>query len=355
MNPNLRKMIGQKFILGLENNITDEEIKILIHKYKIGGFILYKKNYSDYTSMLKFIKKLKTFNKDNDIPLFISIDQEGGRVDRLPKEVRNTPPAFKLSRSKESDNIKISANLVGNILKKSGINMDFAPVLDIKRFSDGHAIGDRSFGENSNEVIKYGVDYFNHLNKNVIAVTKHFPGHGAIQKDSHYFLPVVKSLDAFKDDIKPFQEAIKNGCDAIMVGHILIKEVNKFFPIAFDKYFLYNNLRSKLHYNGLLITDELRMRAVYFRYSLMHLIKRAFEGEIDIVLMKYVNDLNKFDKLYKLYSNNALDQNKLKLSYERIINIKKKYHLNDNTNYEGINISDFNNEVEKLLNKVNHL
>lgn len=354
MNINLREMIGQKFILGLDNTITDEEIKILIQKYKIGGFILYKKNYSDYPSMLKFIKKLKTFNKENLIPLFISIDQEGGRVDRLPKEVRNTPPAFKLSKSKTPvKNIETSAKLVNKILRESGINMDFAPVLDVKRFEDGHAIGDRSFGESADNVIKYGLEYFKYLNNNVIAVAKHFPGHGAIQKDSHYFLPVVRDFKTFTEDIKPFYKAVENGCDAIMVGHILIKKINRFYPIAFDKDFLYNTIRKKYNYSGLLITDELKMRGIYFRYRLMSLIKKAFQGEIDVILMKYNNDLKKLDKLYKLYSNKKLDVGKLEESFKRIVNIKIKYNLTDNINYNGIDLKKFNQEVEELLTKIN--
>lgn len=353
MNSDLREIIGQKFILGLENTITDEEIKILIQKYKIGGFILYKKNYSDYPSMLKFIKKLKEYNKENSIPLFISIDQEGGRVDRLPKEVRNTPPAFKLSKSKNSlENIENSSKLVGKILKESGVNMNFAPVLDIKRFADSHAIGDRSFGENAEDVIKYGVNYFQQLNNNVIAVAKHFPGHGAIQKDSHYFLPVVKNLKTFEEDLKPFYEAIKMGCDAIMVGHILIKEVNNFYPIAFDKNFLHDTLRKNYNYDGLLITDELKMKGIYFRYSLISLIKKAFHNEIDIILMKYTNDLNKFDKLYKYFIKNKLEFEHLQNSYKRIIRIKKKYNLNDHIDYRGTDIDKFNNEVETLLKKI---
>lgn len=352
MNYEIRKMIGQKFILGLDANINDDIIKTLIQKYKIGGFILYKKNYQNYSSMLNFIKKLKSYNKMNDTPLFISIDQEGGRVDRLPKEIKNTPPAFKLSKSNNPMiNIKKSAELVNKILVESGINMNFAPVLDIKRFEDGHAIGDRSFGENAKEVSKYALEYFKHLNNNLISVIKHFPGHGAIQKDSHYFLPVVRNYKTLEEDIQPFLKAIKDGCDAIMVGHILIKDINWLYPIAFDKNFLLKKLRKEVNYDGLLITDELKMKGIYYRYNIMKLIKNAFQGEIDIILMKYTNDLSKFEKLFKLYNNNILDIEKLKTSYQRIINIKNKYNLNDNTNYNGINIENYNKEIIELLNE----
>ena len=159
-------------------------------------------------------------------------------------------------------------------------------------------------------------------------------------------------MKTFEEDVKPFMEAIKKECDAIMVGHILIKDVNWFYPIAFDNTFLEEKLRKDAGFDGLLITDEIKMRAIYFRYNIMNLIKRAFRGEIDIVLMKYTNDLAKFDKLYELYNNKVLDMKKLKKSYQRIVNIKKKYNLNDNTGYKGIDIEKFNKEVEDLLKKV---
>ena len=107
--------------------------------------------------------------------------------------------------------------------------MNFAPVLDIKRFEDNHAIGDRAYSSNVNLVSKYGIDYMETLkNNNIVSVIKHFPGHGATTKDSHFILPIIRKniSNIEKEDMKPFKKAIKKGADDLLVGHLLIKDEN---------------------------------------------------------------------------------------------------------------------------------
>lgn len=353
MDSNLIKMIGQKFILGLDvNNVTPAVIKA-IKTFKIGGVILYKKNYSDYQSMINLIKKLKSLNQSNPHPLFIAVDQEGGRVNRLSKPILNIPAAYKITKTGQIKNAIEAAQITGEILVQSGFNMNFAPVLDIKRFDDNHAIGDRSFGPDIQTISKYGLPYFKELNKHLISVVKHFPGHGKVNQDSHFILPTARKYADFQTDLIPFERAIRNGCDAIMVGHLLIKDINQFYPIAFSKNFLKPNLRQLYQFKGLIITDQIKMRALYFRYNIFHLIKRAFENDVDIVLMKFKpQDLKKFTKLIKLYHANQLNQSQLKESYQRIIQIKEKYQINDNLNFNGIDITTYNNRIAKLRNKI---
>ena len=136
----IQEKIGQMVIIGLNSKGITEEIKVMIQKYKIGGIILYKKNFTSYEQMIELIKELKELNKENKIPLFITVDQEGGRVNRLPKEILNLPSAYKIATKCGIEEIKKSAEIIGKILKKSGFNMNFAPVLDIKRFENKHAI-----------------------------------------------------------------------------------------------------------------------------------------------------------------------------------------------------------------------
>ena len=122
--------------------------------------------------------------------------------------------------------ISESAKITGQILKKSGINLNFAPVLDIKRFKSSHAIGDRCYGDNKEDVSKYGISVMKELqNQGIISVIKHFPGHGATKLDSHALLPVINTdINTLqKEELHPFEEAIKQGADAILVGHLLIK------------------------------------------------------------------------------------------------------------------------------------
>ena len=183
----MQEKIGQMMMVGLTGNKINDRIKNLILKYKIGGFIVYRKNFATYTEMLNLIKELKSLNSQNKIPLFIAIDQEGGRVNRMPKEFKNLPAAYKIAKTENMEMIKQAGDITGEMLYNTGINMNLAPVLDIKRFNDNHAIGDRCFGETKENVAKYGIATMKELQNNkVIPVIKHFPGHGLTQKDSHF-------------------------------------------------------------------------------------------------------------------------------------------------------------------------
>ena len=175
-NLNLQEKIGQLFLVAYEENIITEELKILIQKYKIGGIILYRKNFIEYNNLVKFINNLKELNKNNPLPLFISIDQEGGRVNRLPKEIENLSSPFCLAKNKDINIIKDATNITSKILKETGYNMNFAPVLDIKNFDENHSIGDRCYGENVLDVSKFGICAMKVFQSNeIIPVIKHFP------------------------------------------------------------------------------------------------------------------------------------------------------------------------------------
>ena len=152
----IKEKLGQMFIIRMQEKEINDELISLIKDYHVGGISLYSKNYNSYEEMIKLINELKRINsKYNNTPLFISIDEEGGRVDRLPKEFVTLPSAKKISSKEE--NIIEQGKIIGEVLSKTGINLDFAPVLDIQRFPDNHAIGDRCFGDNKESVAKNGL------------------------------------------------------------------------------------------------------------------------------------------------------------------------------------------------------
>ncbi len=136
----IQEKIGQMIIIGMEKNYITPHIKTMITKYKIGGVILYKKNFHTYQEMIQLIEKLKELNKSNRISLWIAIDQEGGRVNRMPEEILNLPSAYQIATKTSIKEVEKSAEIIGKLLKQSGYNLNFAPVLDIKRFQDRHAI-----------------------------------------------------------------------------------------------------------------------------------------------------------------------------------------------------------------------
>ena len=354
----IEEKIGQMIMVGIDSNIITERTKKLILKYKIGGVILYRKNFKTYNDMLNLINELKNLNKLNKVPLFISIDQEGGRVNRMPKEIINLPPANKLSKTKHLELIKKSAQITGTILSKSGINMNFSPVLDIKRFEDGHAIGDRSYGENKEDVIKYGIPVMEELQKQgIISVIKHFPGHGATKKDSHFRLPVIdKPINELeKEDMEVFNQAIKNGADAILVGHLRVKNATGIFPASLSRKFIIHNLREKYRFRGLVISDDLKMRAIRLVYGPKLSIKKAFEAGNDIIIFRFnqKEEEEAITEIIELTKKNKIKEYRINRRDKRVLNIKEKYNVSDIKILEGINIEEINKEILKIREAVN--
>ena len=161
----LEEKIGQMLIMGLEDK-EQKEIDSIIKKLKIGGIIIYKKNYNNYEQMLGLINNIKEMNAENKIPITISVDQEGGRVNRMPPEILNLKSATKFANSKDVELVKETGNIIGKMLSETGISMDYAPILDIRRFEEKHAIGDRCYGENKEDVEKYAIEVMKKIQQN---------------------------------------------------------------------------------------------------------------------------------------------------------------------------------------------
>lgn len=352
----IEQRIGQMLIIALEEKEITEKTINIIQKYNIGGIILYRKNYANYEEMLKLINKLKEINKLNEIPLFISIDQEGGRVNRMPSEILNLKSASKFAKTGNTQNIKESAKIIAEMLAKTGISMNYSPVLDIKNFNEKHAIGDRCYGENEENVSKYGIEFMKELSKGgVIPVVKHFPGHGATKQDSHMTLPVVKkSKEKLEnEDMVSFKNAIQNEAEAIMIGHILVKDIDKKYPASLSKKMIQEYLVEKLKFKGLIITDDLKMLAVRLRYSLKRAVTLAINSGNNMIMIgtKY----KKIEKIIKNVSKKVIkgkiDINKINESLEKIVSVKKKYNVNDNE-VAGFDIEDINAKIQELNNKI---
>ena len=356
-NLTLKEKIGQMLIVGMDDNVIDDRIKNLILNYKIGGIILYRKNFSTYQEMINLISELKKLNSINKIPLFIAIDQEGGRVNRMPAEIHNIKNALSLSKTNNIEIIEEAADITGEILEKSGYNMNFSPVLDILGNNTPKGIGDRCFGKNKEDVSKYGIITMKQLqNHKIISVIKHFPGEGITKMDSHYFLPSISKID--KDEVMPFAEAIKNNADAIMVGHIIIRDISLIYPASLSKK-LINELRNKYKFDGLVITDDLKMRSIRLIYGTKAALKKAFLAGNDIILFRFnrKQEIDGIESVIKMAENKKIDVKRIEESVNKIISIKEKYDISDINKIEGINIDLINERIDKLndlVNKINN-
>lgn len=341
--------IGQRFIIGI-NDYNIDDVIYLIKNYYIGGVILYKKNYSNYEEMLKIIKQLKNANKDNKIPLFIAIDQEGGFVNRLPKEIHNFKNIYDISK-KNNELVKESSKIISSILKESGINMNLAPVLDIYNNSNSKVLYKRCFYGNVLDICNSAKLFISEFDKNnVISVVKHFPGHGITKLDSHFLIPYIFNYkEILNKHILPFKKMINNGIDAVMVGHFAIRSMTGFYPSSISKKFITTYLREECNYDKVVITDELNMlnRNILYKYNC---IKKAINSDSDILLVKIRNKnegIKIIKKAYKYANKDMLD-----INVKRIINLKDEYKINDYINFNGIDIDKFNNDISKINSKV---
>ena len=349
----LQEKIGQMVMIGLKGNKINKRIEKMITKYKIGGILLFRKNFSTYNEMIDLVNDLKNLNKNNKVPLFIAIDQEGGRVTRFPSEIKKFPSANKLASLNNIDLITKSAKITANLLNKSGFNMNFAPVLDIKRFDNSHAIGDRCFADNKEDVSKYGISVMKEFQKhNILPVIKHFPGHGSTTTDSHFFLPIVKSSieELEKEDLYPFIQAFKNDADALLISHLLIKNETGIFPASLSRKIIVNYLRKKYRYKGLIITDDLKMRSIRLLYGPIFAVKKAFKAGNDIILFRFnsIYEKKALNKIYKLAKHGKIKESHINRSTNRILKIKEKYNISDENLAEKINLENINNQIDEI-------
>lgn len=349
----LDEKIGQLFIIGIYGTTLDDKTKEIIDKYNIGGIILFSRNIESSSQLKELINEIKEYNRDN-IPLFISIDEEGGRVSRLPNNIENFPSNKVIG---EKDDEKL-AYKIGEIqaekLKYFGINMNYAPVLDIYSNKNNTVIGDRSYGDDANVVTKLGIATMEGMKDNrIISVIKHFPGHGDTEIDSHIGLPKVnKSLKEIgKFELIPFRKAIINDVDAIMVAHILMNKIDNKYPASMSEKIINDLLRKQLNFKGLVITDDMTMGAIKRNYSIDNAAIKAIKSGSDIVLVchEYSNEIKAIEGIKTAIQKGEISEERIEKSLYRIIKIKQKYNLNDK--YEDkISIDNINEKVINIIN-----
>lgn len=354
----LEEKICQKVVIGMDTPNAIEKIENLVTKYKIGGILLYKKNYKNLEELVNLINYIKELNRKNNVPMFIAIDQEGGRVNRLPDEIENIPSPYKLSKIENAkEYVQKAGEITGNVLHRLGFNMNFAPVLDIKRFPDNHAIGDRAFSENIDVVTEYGIEYMKKLQENqIVSVVKHFPGHGATNSDSHFKIPKIKenikSLE--KQDMNPFKKAIENGADAVLVGHMRIKDIT-ISPASISRKFITKYLKKKCRFKGLVVTDDMRMKAMKYRFGVNKSIIKAFEAGNDIIVFKYDKGIEVLNEVINMAKSGKIKMNQIDNSVNKILDIKEKYEINNNK-IELVDdeyIEKVNEQIKEIRDKCN--
>ncbi|MCJ7687736.1 MAG: beta-N-acetylhexosaminidase, partial [Clostridiaceae bacterium] len=347
--------IGQMLIVGIDGYDLNENTKSLIEKSKIGGVILFSNNIQDTNQLLNLLNSLKSEKLKNKIPLFLAVDEEGGRVTRMPKEFKKFPTNKAIGKINDA----VLSNRIGSTIALEigsfGFNMDFAPVLDVNSNSKNPVIGDRSFGSDVNIVSNLGIQTMKGIqSENIIPVVKHFPGHGDTSVDSHLGLPSVNNdLKRLKSlELIPFIEAIKNNADAVMIAHILLPKIDSENPSSLSKIFITTILRGDLNFNGVIITDDMTMGAIVKNYNIGEAAVKSIKAGTDIVLVchGYDNEVTVINAVKNSIINGDISYQRIDESVYRILSLKQKYNLNDEI-INSVNVENINNKINNLLNK----
>lgn len=353
----LEQKVGQLAVIGLEGKSMDKAAQSFIQQYHVGGFILFKDNIESANQTLRLLNQLKEMNRNspNSVPLWLSVDQEGGKVSRLPAEFKKTPTARDIAGKNNPKYTYAIGQSLGLALGSLGFNMDFAPVLDINSNPNNPVIGDRSFGSDASAVILHGMEMMKGItSQGVAAVVKHFPGHGDTSVDSHKQLPVVnKSLEELSGfELLPFQEAIRSGADAVMVGHLLMKKLDPDNPASISKAVVTDLLREKLGFNGVVITDDMTMKGLTEGNDIGAAAVDAILAGGDVLLVCHENELQKkvLDTVIARVKDGTVSQQRLDDSVYRILSLKAKYKINDDS-ISSVDPDAINAEVNQSLNR----
>lgn len=326
----LDEKIGQMIITGFNGSEYNDDMDRVINEYKVGGVILFARNIEDSNQMIDLTRALQENN--NNLPLFISIDEEGGRVSRLPDDVEKFPSAFTIGLINNQQTAYENGKEIGYTLKRLGINLDYAPVLDIYSNENNTVIGDRAFSKEESIVSTMGIATMEGIeDADIIPVVKHFPGHGDTEVDSHYGLPIVyKTLEELRNfEFIPFVKAIESGCDVIMVSHIILNEVDSSNPASLSKIVISDLLRKDLEFDKVVITDDMSMGAITSIMSIEEACIKSIEAGCDILLLgnayEEIEQVINSIKL-KLY-NGEISEEQINKSVKRILELKKKYNM----------------------------
>lgn len=304
------KDIGSLFFIGIEGlSLTHQEKKYIL-KYNISGISLFKRNIESPHQLKNLCQEIQSLRSSAEPPLFIAIDMEGGRVHRLPRErcFLSWPAPGTLITRQQAFHHGYS---MGKYLRSLKINVNWAPCLDILTNQENQLIGDRSLGRTVAEVASLGDALIEGYQKSGLLVcAKHFPGHGNTIVDSHYELPKESMLleELMQRELKPFVMSIQQNTSFIMMAHILFRNIDAQNPSSLSYFFVTELLKKKLKYQGVVISDDLGMRALA-GFDSVEVPVKALQSGLDMLM--YCNDFDlqweALERVYKAIKDSELN------------------------------------------------
>lgn len=337
----LREKVGQLFIVRPEalaensnaetapaTDRVDDAVISRIEEYPVGGIALFSRNITSAEQLPMFISDLQSSSK---YPLFIAVDEEGGRVARIANSDFFNVASYKsmedIGKSGDASKAEEVGRQIGSYLKELGFNLDFAPVADTNTNPQNIVIGDRSYGSDPALVARMVSAQLDGMHDSgIMGTLKHFPGHGDTKDDTHSgYVSVNKSWDELKAcELVPFISALDKA-DTIMVSHITVTSIDK-LPSSLSYEIITRKLRNELGYNGVIITDSMAMGAVADSYTSDIASVMAVKAGADIILMP--ESLEKsFNAVLNAVNSGEISISRIEESAERVLTLKAKYKI----------------------------
>jgi len=344
----LKNKIGQMIIVGFRGTeaLKNSYITNVIRDLKVGGVILFDydvpsesrpRNITSPEQTKKLILELKKYSST---PLFISVDAEGGYINRLKPRYGFLPimSAKEMGSGQGTSTTAGESEKLSLELKNLGFNMNFAPVVDVDINPKNPVIGglERSFSADPQKVFEQAKTFIEKQKANgIISVAKHFPGHGSSENDSH--LGLVDVTKTYKiEELIPYRELQKEGIlEVVMTAHIINTHIDIKYPATLSPNFLQNILRKDIGFKGVIVSDDMQMNAIASNYGFEEAVTRAINAGCDILIISN-NSTSLYDEqlpyktidiIYKAVKDEKISRKTINESYDRIMKLKRQYNI----------------------------
>ena len=343
----IKFMIGQMIMVGFRglNAGKNDDIIRDLYDLNIGGVIFFDYDLETHSNCRNINSKdqvkilAKAINSFTRTPIFIAIDQEGGSCVRLKPEhgYARTYSASDIGELNDQQTASVSAQTIAAELAESGININLAPVVDLNINRDNRVIvqSGRSISDNPEKVIRYAEAFIHeHSKKKIATCIKHFMGHGSSTKDSHKgFVDVTNSYN--EDEKKPFYSLIQKGIvDMVMTAHVFNRHYDVAYPFTLSENVITGILRNEMGFNGVVISDDIQMKAITSNYSFKESVIKAVKAGVDIILIgnnieyDQFAHINAINSIYESVKLGIITDKRIKASFDRIMELKKRIGIN---------------------------
>jgi len=326
---NIRRDVGQLLVVGFpgDGDEPTPAVREYLSTGDIGGVILFRRNVESVEQVSRLNAAIHEAAKDAVAAPFVAVDQEGGRVVRLRDPLTPIPSMRTLGDADSPEITAAVSEVIATEIGALGFNLNFAPVLDVDTNPDNPVIGDRAFSREPEVVSRMAGSFLvGHLTSGVIPCGKHFPGHGDTDTDSHLELPVLhhdpERLERI--ELEPFVRMIDVDIPMLMTAHLMVPALDTVHPATLSHAVMTRLLRDELGYDGVVITDDLEMKAVAENYDIETMVELGLRAGIDSFLICHTEDLWKaaHAHLFELAMNNDLDRHRVFQSANRIMDLK---------------------------------